>query len=175
MSPEGNLKTVRGNCHCGAFVYEARLPEVTSYTECNCSICHKKGYAYLVPADGQVDVVKGSIDELATYAFNKGGFVHRFCLNCGTAVLAQKIGDPTAVKTIINVSRNAETIEEWRTVLICLQARTLQDIDFWSLEPKPYVTTESPLNMVVVADQLEGLMARHLGLPTRPSLTRALG
>ncbi|KAG6366312.1 hypothetical protein INS49_000489 [Diaporthe citri] len=97
MSSEGNLKTYRGNCHCGAFIYEARLPEITSYTECNCSICRKKGYAYLVPEGGQVDVVKGSIDELTSYAFNTGGFVHRFCPNCGTAVLAQ-----TKTKTIIN-------------------------------------------------------------------------
>lgn len=102
MSSEGNLKTYRGNCHCGAFVYEARLPEITSYTQCNCSICDKKGYAYLVPEGGQVDVVKGSIDELATYAFNTGGFVHRFCPNCGTAVLAQK-----GTKIVINVSKDA--------------------------------------------------------------------
>lgn len=114
MSSEGNLKTYRGNCHCGAFVYEAKLPEITSYTQCNCSICHKKGYAYLVPEGGQIDVVKGSIDELATYAFKTGGFVHRFCPNCGTAVLAQN-----KTKTVIN-------------------ARALQDIDFWSLEAKPF-------------------------------------
>lgn len=105
MSSEGDLKKYRGNCHCGAFIYEATLPKITSYTECNCSICRKKGYAYLAPADGQIDVVKGSIDELASYTFNKGGFVHRFCPNCGTAVLAQNAYDPSAVKAVINVSK----------------------------------------------------------------------
>lgn len=102
MSSEGNLKTYRGNCHCGAFIYEAKLPEITSYTQCNCSICHKKGYAYLVPEGGQIEVVKGNIDDLATYAFNTGGFVHRFCPNCGTPVLAQN-----KAKTVINVSKDA--------------------------------------------------------------------
>lgn len=109
MSSEGNLKTYRGNCHCGAFIYEARLPEITSYTECNCSICRKKGYAYLVPEGGQIDVVKGSIDDLTSYAFNTGGFVHRFCPNCGTAVLAQTKG-----KTVINVSKQAEISKDVR-------------------------------------------------------------
>ena len=114
MSSENNLKPYRGNCHCGAFIYEARLPEITSCTECNCSICRKKGYAYLVPAKGQLDVVKGSIDELASYAFNKGGFVHRFCPECGTAVLAQNINDPANVKTVINVSKHSETTKDVR-------------------------------------------------------------
>lgn len=108
MSSEGKIKTYRGNCHCGAFVYEARLPEITSYTECNCSICRKKGYAFLILAEGQLDVVKGSIDELASYSFNNGGFVHLFCPNCGTAVLAQNIMNPPKVKTAINVSKYSE-------------------------------------------------------------------
>lgn len=114
MSSEGDLKTYRGNCHCGAFIYEAKLPKITSYTECNCSICHKKGNAYLIPADGQVDVVKGSIDELASYTFNRGSFVHRFCANCGTAVLAQNMKDPSAVKIVINVSKCAKSSKDVR-------------------------------------------------------------
>lgn len=101
MSSGDNLKTYRGNCHCGAFVYEAKLPEITSYTECNCSICRKKGYAYLIP--NEVEIVKGSIDDLATYTFNEGGFVHRFCPSCGTAVLGL-----SRQRTIINVSGRAE-------------------------------------------------------------------
>ncbi|POS77371.1 glutathione-dependent formaldehyde-activating enzyme [Diaporthe helianthi] len=112
MSSDGHLKTYRGNCHCGAFVYEAKLPEITSYTECNCSICRKKGYAYLIPT--QLDIIKGSIDDLATYTFNKGGYVHRFCPNCGTALLAS-----SPQRTIIN-------------------ARALQNLDLLSLNVKPF-------------------------------------
>lgn len=112
MSSDGDLKTYRGNCHCGAFVYEAKLPEITSYTECNCSICRKKGYAYLIP--NQLDIVKGSIDDLATYTFNEGGFVHRFCRKCGTAVLGS-----SPQRTIIN-------------------ARALQNLDLSSLDVKPF-------------------------------------
>lgn len=108
MSSAENLKTYRGNCHCGAFIYEATLPEITSYSECNCSICRKKGYAWLFASEGQLDIVKGSIDELASYTFNNGIFVHRFCPTCGTGVLAQNINNPSAVTTAINVSKYAE-------------------------------------------------------------------
>lgn len=119
MPSDGDLKTYRGNCHCGAFVYEAKLPEITSYTECNCSICRKKGYAVLFP--DQLDIVKGSIDELATYTFNEGGFVHRFCPKCGTAVLVHspKKGADPPERTAIN-------------------ARALQNVDLSSLDVKPY-------------------------------------
>lgn len=114
MSSDGNLKTYRGNCHCGAFIYEAKLPEITSHTECNCSICRKKGYAYLIP-EGQLDIVKGSIDELATYTFNDGGFVHRFCPKCGTALLAS-----SPQRTVINVSKHTGSIRTDVRGGICL-------------------------------------------------------
>lgn len=122
MSSETNLKTYRGNCHCGAFVYEAKLPEITSYFECNCSICRKKGSAYLLPEGGQIDVVKGSVDDLASYDFNKVGFVHLFCPKCGTAVLLKKLVDPSAVKTVINVSRHDQIGNDVRCGL-CLLVR----------------------------------------------------
>lgn len=107
MSSEENLKAYRGNCHCGAIIYEARLPEITSYSECNCSICRKKGYTWVRAAEGQLDIVKGSIDELASYSFNNGRFVHHFCHNCGTAVFARNHYNPSEVTTAINVSKYA--------------------------------------------------------------------
>ncbi|KAJ0115342.1 glutathione-dependent formaldehyde-activating gfa [Diaporthe amygdali] len=125
MSSAENLKTYRGNCHCGAFIYEATLPEITSYSECNCSICRKKGYAWLFASEGQLDIVKGSIDELASYTFNNGIFVHRFCPTCGTGVLAQNINNPSAVTTAIN-------------------ARAIQGLDVWSLDIKPFDGKELP-------------------------------
>lgn len=63
------LKTYRGNCHCGAFVYEADLPaELTSAGECNCSICVKKGYLLALLGRDKFRVVKGSEDQLTVYA-----------------------------------------------------------------------------------------------------------
>lgn len=102
---EGSLKTYRGNCHCGAFVYEAKLPEIKSYDECNCSICHKLGYAWLFPGQGNFDVVKGSIDGLTAYTFGNGKYIYRFCPDCGTAVMADMPDQPPEMKIGINVSR----------------------------------------------------------------------
>lgn len=70
-------KTYRGNCHCGAFVYEAQLPEIKSATECNCSICYKKGYLWLMPPPGAFKVVKGSEDDLTAYTFGPGTTLHK--------------------------------------------------------------------------------------------------
>jgi hypothetical protein len=70
------LRTYRGNCHCGAFVYEAELPEIKSAMECNCSICHKKGYLW-VNAKAKYEVVKGTDDTLARYTSGPKKLVHR--------------------------------------------------------------------------------------------------
>lgn len=176
MSSEGNLKTYRGNCHCGAFIYEAKLPEITSYSECNCSICRKKGYAYLLPEGGQIDVVKGSIDDLASYAFNKGGFVHLFCPNCGTAVLAQKLGDASAVKTIINVSRHDEIGNDLRGGL-CLLVRRREPSRISTCGPSMSSRELRPMPAVCLSSLwltgLEGSTARHWALPTSPPTIKA--
>ena len=35
------LETYQGNCHCGAFKFSVRLPELKQVFGCNCSICSK--------------------------------------------------------------------------------------------------------------------------------------
>lgn len=68
--PAPETRTYRGNCHCGAFVYEARVPEITTVSECDCSICVKKGYLFVFTgAANNFTVVKGSQDDLVTYTF----------------------------------------------------------------------------------------------------------
>lgn len=73
------LRTYRGNFHCGAYVYEARLGELTSVSECNCSICHKKGYlwVYAGGGDGDFAVVKGADEDLTSYTFGSGKMSHK--------------------------------------------------------------------------------------------------
>lgn len=72
------LRTYRGNCHCGAFVYEVQVPEIKSVFECNCSICHKKGYLWVFPGGaGDFRVVKGSDDALTGYSFGPKKLVHK--------------------------------------------------------------------------------------------------
>ncbi len=75
--PEQPLQTYRGNCHCGAFVFELKTPEIKTYGECNCSICSRKGYAWLFPAAGAFSVVKGDEKDLTEYKFNAEKYSHK--------------------------------------------------------------------------------------------------
>jgi hypothetical protein len=68
--------TYRGNCHCGDIVFEAKLPEIKSAFHCECSICIRKGYLWLMPGIGNVSIVKGSLEELTTYTFGEKKLKH---------------------------------------------------------------------------------------------------
>jgi hypothetical protein len=74
------LKKYPGNCHCGAFKFHLLIPELISVTECNCSICFKKGYKWIYPPPGRFVVEKGEGD-LREYGFGKGEIVHKVYLN----------------------------------------------------------------------------------------------
>ncbi|OLN81447.1 Centromere protein V 2 [Colletotrichum chlorophyti] len=77
-SQQPERRRYRGNCHCGAFVYEVDLPEIKTAMECNCSICHKKGYLWVFPDDqATLDIVKGTDDTLARYTFGPKKLTHR--------------------------------------------------------------------------------------------------
>lgn len=75
MTEENPLKIYRGNCHCGAFVYEVDLPEIKAVITCNCSICSKKGCLWVKPYE--IKVVKGSEDALTSYTFASNTFPHK--------------------------------------------------------------------------------------------------
>ncbi|GAB1317432.1 Glutathione-dependent formaldehyde-activating enzyme [Madurella fahalii] len=109
------LRTYRGNCHCGAFVYEAELPEIRSVYDCNCSICHKKGYLWVF-AEARFEIVKGTDDVLTRYNFGPNKFTHKFCPTCATPVMAE----------YANGGKRG------------LNVRAIQGIDTWALERRPY-------------------------------------
>ncbi|KAH8667809.1 glutathione-dependent formaldehyde-activating enzyme [Ilyonectria robusta] len=111
-----STETYRGNCHCGAFVYEIDHPEIKTVKECNCSICSRKGYLWLFPPtrDG-FKIVKGAEDDLTTYKFAGENLHHKFCPTCGTGVMATMPGHP----------------------MFGLNAHTIQNLDTWTLQRTP--------------------------------------
>ncbi|KAI9147794.1 glutathione-dependent formaldehyde-activating enzyme [Paramyrothecium foliicola] len=115
-APTTPRQTRSGSCHCGAFAYEFEAPEIKSVTDCNCSICTKKGYLWaFVGENDKLTIVKGDDGALKDYTFGQSqAMVHKFCPTCGTAVMAT-IGPSKA----INV-------------------HSIQDIDSWSLEKNFY-------------------------------------
>lgn len=70
MATEQPTQTYRGNCHCGAFVYEADLPEIKGSVTCSCSMCSKKGSRILYTAPKNVRFVRGDESVLTEYRFN---------------------------------------------------------------------------------------------------------
>ncbi|KAI1210860.1 glutathione-dependent formaldehyde-activating enzyme [Annulohypoxylon truncatum] len=81
------LKTFRGSCHCGKYIYELDLPEDFKPAECNCSFCYKKGALWAKSEPGKFHFVKGDIDTLTNYTFGRKTFNHKFCPNCGVQLL----------------------------------------------------------------------------------------
>src|SRR5207237_7023282 len=63
-----NLTTYDGGCHCGRvrFRVTASLERVS---ECNCSICTKKGILHLIVPRERFELLSGD-GELSTYRFN---------------------------------------------------------------------------------------------------------
>ena len=74
ITPE--LKTYHGNCHCGAFKFTIKMPEITTVTQCNCSICFKKGYRWVFPGEGCFEITKGE-GALKDYHFGQRTMAHR--------------------------------------------------------------------------------------------------
>jgi hypothetical protein len=75
------LTTYEGGCHCGKIRYRVRVERLEA-TDCNCSICCKKGFIHLIVPAAQFTLLQGQ-DELSTYTFNTGTAKHHFCRHCG--------------------------------------------------------------------------------------------
>lgn len=74
-------RTYQGGCHCGAVRFEVVVHEHKA-TDCNCSICRKKGFLHLIVPPEQFRLLQGE-DSLTTYTFNTGTAKHLFCRVCG--------------------------------------------------------------------------------------------
>ncbi|KAJ7682079.1 Mss4-like protein [Mycena polygramma] len=72
MSESPQLVAYRGNCHCGAFKFTLKVPELKEALSCTCSICSKNGYLWTFPAPDQFEVVVGDENTtLTSYMFGK--------------------------------------------------------------------------------------------------------
>ncbi len=70
-----------GGCHCGKVRFEVDA-DIGKAIECNCSICHRAGWALnFVPAE-KFTLLSGS-DVLVDYHFGKKRINHVFCRECG--------------------------------------------------------------------------------------------
>lgn len=85
----------RGSCHCGRVRFQVRAA-LTGLTDCNCSVCTKKGFVHLiVPAD-RFELLSGA-EDITTYRFNTGVARHQFCRHCGVHPFYVPRSDPDKV------------------------------------------------------------------------------
>jgi hypothetical protein len=93
MSTPGAIS--RGGCHCGRVAFEVEgRPERVS--ECNCSICMKKGYLHWIVPRESFQLLTPA-ENVSTYTFNTGVAKHHFCPNCGVAAFYIPRSDPDKV------------------------------------------------------------------------------
>jgi hypothetical protein len=79
---EGELRTYRGRCHCGAVRFEVDAPARVTVQDCNCSMCAATGFLHLIVPSSRFRLVSGA-DNLTDYRFNTGVARHLFCKVCG--------------------------------------------------------------------------------------------
>lgn len=91
----GKTKVLRGGCHCGRIAYDVEGP-IGEATQCNCSICAKKGYLHWIVAREKFRLLTPA-ESMTTYSFNTGVAKHHFCPVCGVAPFYIPRSDPDKV------------------------------------------------------------------------------
>lgn len=81
MTKENEQTLYEGGCHCGAVRFRV-VVEQHKVTDCNCSICSKKGFLHLIVSSEKFTLLKGA-EALTTYTFNTRTAKHTFCRICG--------------------------------------------------------------------------------------------
>ena len=104
-----------GGCHCGRVRFRVNA-DLDRVTECNCSICAKKGFLHLIVPPEQFELLSGK-DDLADYRFNTRTARHLFCKTCGVHSFYVPRSDPDKID--VNV-------------------RCLDDVDAAAISPKMF-------------------------------------
>jgi hypothetical protein len=70
--------------------------DLDGVTECNCSVCSKKGFLHLIVAPERFELLSGK-DDLTTYRFNTNTARHTFCRHCGIHSFYVPRSDPDKI------------------------------------------------------------------------------
>ncbi|HUI28169.1 MAG TPA: GFA family protein [Candidatus Kryptonia bacterium] len=75
------MKTFTGGCHCGRVRFRVEA-DLSTASECNCSMCTKKGFLHVIVPRERFQLLSGQ-EDLTTYEFNTRTAKHLFCRQCG--------------------------------------------------------------------------------------------
>lgn len=84
-----------GGCHCGRVRFRVTGP-LDEMSDCNCSMCTKKGFLHWIVAPERFELLSGG-DDLTTYRFNTGVARHTFCRHCGIHAFYVPRSDPDKI------------------------------------------------------------------------------
>ncbi len=101
------MKKCSGGCHCGRIRFEIET-ELTSATECNCSICTKKGVLHHRVAPERFRLLSGQ-ESLALYQSGTRIAKHWFCQHCGIHTHS----NPRAAPDMVSV--NLRCLDDFET------------------------------------------------------------
>lgn len=95
-------KTLTGGCHCGQIRFECTT-DLAMVTDCNCSICTKKGlhFTFLPPERFRLLAGQGFTRE---YLFHTNRIRHQLCPECGVDVFAHGTKPDGTALVAVNVS-----------------------------------------------------------------------
>jgi len=88
-------QTYQGGCHCGRVRLRVTA-DLDRVTDCNCSICTKKGFLHLIVPPEQFELISGK-ESLTTYQFNTKTAKHTFCKVCGVHPFYVPRSDPDKI------------------------------------------------------------------------------
>jgi hypothetical protein len=86
---------MEGGCHCGRVRFRVTA-DLDGVSECNCSICTKKGILHLIVPPERFELLSGK-DDLVTYKFNTRTAKHYFCKVCGIHPFYVPRSDPDKI------------------------------------------------------------------------------
>jgi len=100
------MQSYEGGCHCGRVRFRV-TSDFARVSDCNCSICNKKGFLHLIVPREQFELLGGG-DNLTTYTFNTGVAKHTFCKTCGIHSFYVPRSDPDKVDVNVRCLDNVD-------------------------------------------------------------------
>ncbi len=101
-----DMETMTGGCHCGRVRFRVTA-DLSRVTDCNCSMCSKKGFLHLIVAPERFELLSGA-GALTTYRFNTGTAKHTFCATCGIHPFYTPRSDPDKIDVNVRCLDNVD-------------------------------------------------------------------
>src|SRR5712691_4443919 len=100
------MPTYDGGCHCGRVRFRVTA-ELAGVSDCNCSMCDKKGILHWIVPQDAFELLSGH-DDLTTYTFNTGVARHHFCRHCGIHSFYVPRSDPEKIDVNVRCLSGAD-------------------------------------------------------------------